>query len=301
MSATSTLDTPQHQKTEGIQDGTPKEKKKTPLGKTVVWNHTINVGPEHLVYEEDDEKLLKELRGSWDWKADACLEELQRLEAEDRDAEQTDDGGGEATPFNRPGKKKKDLYELFERYHDSSNALKQLWDEVNTVPEWVDWEQISRGQDLFFRYAGPMFIGLTYSSLLGGMGGFRVVETLARTGGFSTKVVKGRLYETTQFILEVTRGVESMMPPNMFPAESPTPSSTTSEGNTPSDIRSVGFKSTIRVRFLHALVRKRILSLSKTHPNYYSVKENGVPINVSSLVLDYSKAFVFSLLTGRGF
>ena len=70
------------------------------------------------------------------------------------------------------------------------------------------------------------------------------------------------------------------MPPSMFPeAHQPPPNSTTNQGDTPSDIRSVGFKSTIRVRFLHALVRQRILALSHTHPSYYSVPEFGVPIN----------------------
>ena len=164
MSATSTIDTDHHHETEDVKNGTS-QKKKTPLGKNVVWNHTINVGPEHLAYEEDDEKLLKELRGSWDWKADACLEELQILQSQEQNADSTDDGeasnqqsekGSGETPLNRPGKKKKDLYELFERHHDSSIALEQLWDEVNTVPDWVDWEQIARGQDVFYRYAGPM-------------------------------------------------------------------------------------------------------------------------------------------------
>lgn len=126
---------------------------------------------------------------------------------------------------------------------------------MTTVPDWVDWEQIARGQDVFYRYGGANLTGLAYQSLLGGMGAARVVETLARTGGFSTKVARGRLFETTQHILQCTKSIESIQPGGE------------------------GFASTIRVRLLHAAVRNRILKLAATKPGYYSVEEWGVPIN----------------------
>jgi hypothetical protein len=37
--------------------------------------------------------------------------------------------------------------------------------------------------------------------------------------------------------------------------------------------------STIRVRFLHAAVRRRILKLAEARPDYYDVKAFGIPIN----------------------
>jgi hypothetical protein len=40
-----------------------------------------------------------------------------------------------------------------------------------------------------------------------------------------------------------------------------------------------GHMSCIRVRFLHATVRQRILSLAKTRPEYYDVSSVGIPIN----------------------
>jgi len=40
-----------------------------------------------------------------------------------------------------------------------------------------------------------------------------------------------------------------------------------------------GWASTIRVRLLHAAVRKRILKLAEAKPEYYSVEKFGVPIN----------------------
>jgi hypothetical protein len=87
------------------------------------------------------------------------------------------------------------------------------------------------------------------------MGAARVTEVLARTGGFSTKVAKHRMYETTQHILQVTSSLSSIKPGG------------------------AGFASTIRVRLLHAAVRRRILKLAKENPSYYSVEEYGVPIN----------------------
>ena len=87
------------------------------------------------------------------------------------------------------------------------------------------------------------------------MGAGRVVEVLARTGGFSTKVVRRRLYETTQHTLQVTMSLDSIKP----------------GGD--------GMVSSVRVRLLHAAVRRRILKLAETKPEYYSVEEHGIPVN----------------------
>lgn len=96
---------------------------------------------------------------------------------------------------------------------------------------------------------------LTYQSLLGGMGARRIVETLARTGGFSTKVARHRMFETTQHILQCTNNLDSIKPGG------------------------AGHQSTIRVRLLHSAVRRRILKLAKERPSYYNVDELGIPIS----------------------
>ena len=87
------------------------------------------------------------------------------------------------------------------------------------------------------------------------MGAGRITEVLARTGGFSTKVAKHRLYETTQHILQVTKSLESIKPGG------------------------AGHQSSVRVRLLHAAVRRRIMKLAAEKPSYYSVEEFGIPIN----------------------
>jgi hypothetical protein len=149
----------------------------------------------------------------------------------------------------------RDLYAILRENREGDALLQEFWDEVNTVPDWVDWAQIERGQDVFYRYGGANLTGLAYQSLLGGMGAARVVETLARTGGFSTKVARSRMFETTQHILQCTKSLESIQP----------------GGD--------GWASTLRVRLLHVAVRQRILALAKTKPEYYDTKAWGIPIN----------------------
>jgi hypothetical protein len=51
-------------------------------------------------------------------------------------------------------KPKIDLYALLKEHAAQDETLRKLWTEVNTVPEWVDWDQIARGQEVFYRYGG---------------------------------------------------------------------------------------------------------------------------------------------------
>jgi hypothetical protein len=51
---------------------------------------------------------------------------------------------------------KKDLYGLLRDHAEEDPKLQELWTQINTVPDWVDWAQIQRGQDVFFRYGLPI-------------------------------------------------------------------------------------------------------------------------------------------------
>ena len=67
--------------------------------------------------------------------------------------------------------------------------------------------------------------------------------------------VADRSSETTQHILQCTQSLESIQPGG------------------------AGHASSIRVRLLHAAVRRRIMKLAQQRPEYYDVKALGVPIN----------------------
>ncbi|KAJ6034321.1 hypothetical protein N7499_001529 [Penicillium canescens] len=172
--------------------------------------------------------------------ADECVELLNKIPTNDDSDKKT---------------YKKDLYGLLRDHAEEDPKLQELWTQINTVPEWVDWAQIQRGQDVFFRYGLPILNVLNFESLLGGMGAIRVVETLARTGGFGAKVVRRRLLETLQHILQVNSSAEGIKPGGE------------------------GHISSVRVRLLHSSVRIKILSLVDQKPEYYDVDKYGTPVN----------------------
>ena len=161
------------------------------------WGYVFEWTDEHITLEASEP-----LKHSYDTLGDTCLDILNELSPpasrsvlprnrERAEEQEQKEPAGNATPT-------RDLYAILRDNADQNDTLKQLWTQVNTVPDWVDWEQIQRGQDAFYRYGGAAITGLAFQSLLGGMGAARVTETLARTGGFSPKVARGRLFETTQ-------------------------------------------------------------------------------------------------------
>ncbi|KAF2089854.1 hypothetical protein K490DRAFT_35442 [Saccharata proteae CBS 121410] len=221
------------------------------------WGYTFELTPEH-----PSPAQMQPLKFSYDTLGEAALHRLNEISPPPQNGlpRKSND---EAQAYARMDKTaeapeerdRSDLYALLRDHAAEDETLGALWRELTTVPEWVDWAQIARGQDVFYRYGGAALTGLAYQSLLGGMGAARVVETLARTGGFGTKVARRRLFETTQHILQCTKSVESLQ------------------------CGGEGFASSIRVRLLHAAVRTRIMKLAETRPEYYNVEEWGVPIN----------------------
>lgn len=247
------------------------------LGYTYEWT------PEHLGKEQ-----LRPLTFSYDVLGAECLDRLDAISppGSTRPAPKSPvrDDTAEAPSSQDVGSNKnrsprRDLYALLEQHHATDPKLNALWTQIHTVPSWVDWDQIKRGQDVFYRYGGPNIVSLTFQSLVGGMGGRRVVETLARTGGFGAKVAKRRLLETFQHILQVTRDLGSIQP----------------DGE--------GFASSLKVRLLHASVRRRILSLARDRPDYFDLAEWGVPINdldCIGTVLTFSSALIWIGLPRQG-
>jgi hypothetical protein len=241
----------------------------------------FDITPEHLTPKE-----MEPLKFSYDSLADDCLDILDTLSppaprpATEESAQQssTTDGREKPPKATAPGARR-DLFELLKTHHGSHPTLSQLWKETNTVPDWVDWDQIKRGQDVFYRYGSACLTGLAFQSLLGGMGASRVVETLARTGAFGTKVARRRLYETTQHILQVTMALDMIQPGGE------------------------GWTSTVRVRLLHASVRRRIMALEKESPSYYNTAAWGVPINdldSTATIVTFSSTLIWQSLPRQG-
>jgi hypothetical protein len=231
--------------------------------------------PDHL----GEEDLLR-LRGSYDSTADEALARLQALQTDAR-AESKAKGpvDGPIPPECPMSESSTDLFTLLKTHQAQDAILGKLWNQVSTVPDWVDWDQLARGQNLLYRYGFAALTGLAFESLLGGLGAGRVVETLTRTGGFATKVVRKRLLETTMHVLLVTRSLEDIKPGGE------------------------AWVTTIRVRLLHSAVRQRILKVEKEKPGYYNVEKYGIPANdLDSIatIATFSSTLLFQALPRQG-
>lgn len=79
---------------------------------------------------------------TYDKLAQDCIERLNEISPPQR----------KNASDNEAKSSKRDLLALVERHADDDPKLKELWSQIHTVPEWVDWEQIKRGQEVFFRY-----------------------------------------------------------------------------------------------------------------------------------------------------
>ena len=115
---------------------------------------------------------MEPMKQSYDMLGEKAWEKIDSISTRPRPAFRCTSIGDEANPvLNSHGtaEVKRDLYALLQQNFINDEALGQLWAEVNTVPSWVCWDQIARGQDCFYRYGGPVLTGLAFQSLLGGM------------------------------------------------------------------------------------------------------------------------------------
>ncbi|KAH7320954.1 hypothetical protein B0I35DRAFT_203455 [Stachybotrys elegans] len=231
----------------------------------VIWDHPFHWTGEHMGSND-----LRGLLVSYDRLATDALDKLDEISPPKSKSWRCPHGSG-------PGQH--DYFQLLQDHSERDATLTALWKEVSTVPDWVDWDQIRRGQLVVYQYCGQFLLGLLYNSLMGGMGASRVVETLGKTGGFGVNVAKRRLLETLQHFLDVVYDLDSIKPGGK------------------------GYTSSVRVRFLHASVRRRIMQLAAQKPGYFDVEENGVPINdlhCIGTIAAYSVALIHLSLPRQG-
>jgi hypothetical protein len=172
---------------------------------------------------------------------------------------------GQTNPTQGCPLPKKDLYSTLEALHESDPVLQEFWNSTQSVPAWVDWESIQRGQNLFYRFAIANIIGFALQGFIGeNAAAFGPAEVLVRTGGLSARNLLQRVMETFQWLLEVTECLSSIQPGGK------------------------GHISTIKVRLLHASVRRRILQLAEARPQYFDTDAYGIPVNTYDSILTVS-------------
>ena len=138
------------------------------------YGYTFQLTEDHLTREE-----MEPMKYSYDLLGEQAWERLNIISPPPNSAlprnspsrHSSTDGEKTAIASGESFESKRDLYQLLCDNADKDEILGKLWEEVNTVPSWVDWEQLARGQDVFYRYGGPILTGLAFQSLLGGMVG----------------------------------------------------------------------------------------------------------------------------------
>jgi hypothetical protein len=132
---------------------------------------------------------------------------------------------------------------------DAPPALREFFEVVETVPEWVDWDLVEEGARVF-RFLGQNSLDiLTQLSLIGGYRFGGPTDLLVATGGLSGDYTMRRLGETQKW------GVALSQPGGMRPG-------------------SEGYAVAVHVRLMHALVNDRFAQR-------WDVQRWGMPINQS--------------------
>lgn len=121
-----------------------------------VWGYRFRFTDKHFTEEE-----LRPLMMTYDVLGSESLETLNALfPPHDKPtvlgAATSEDGCG-------PAKPRRDLYALLRDNYTMDPKLDALWTQLTTEPEWLDWEQIRRGQDVFYRYGGPSVVAVSLS------------------------------------------------------------------------------------------------------------------------------------------
>lgn len=109
-----------------------------------IWGHSFTWTPEHSAPNE-----IHHLLYSYDKLATDALDRLDILSPPT------------STNWKCHGKGSRDLYALLEQHHASDEVLGELWNQVITVPEWVDWDQLKRGQQVLYQFSGQMLLGVS--------------------------------------------------------------------------------------------------------------------------------------------
>ena len=168
----------------------------------------------------------------------------------------------------------------------TTNRLAQFYRHYEKIPSWVDFDQIQRGIDVFLAYLPAAGCALYYRSLVGGFSIPKIVEVLKST----RYLVSDR--QKTLYRLIDTGGLLAAC---FAPTESRLSAASLRPGCR-------GWLAALRVRVLHAKIRRRLLQMKRRDDDGHSVQlwdieRNGIPINQEDLAATLL-AFSVNVLIG---
>lgn len=144
-------------------------------------------------------------------------------------------------------------------------ALRLLFDATDTPPQWLCWDSISHGARVFHRAGGAAYMVLRNLSLMGGYRAAGLNPPLLMTGSLEGGTAR-RIAQTMKWVMDCTErdGLR--------------------QGG-------VGHRSTLHVRLVHALIRRKL----QQRPEWDSALL-GLPINQADMALTYLGFGVMQLL-----
>ncbi|MCL2582703.1 MAG: DUF2236 domain-containing protein [Streptosporangiales bacterium] len=145
------------------------------------------------------------------------------------------------------------LAEGVEKVPGAPPALARFFETVDQVPEWVDWDEVERGARAIRRLGRTADDVLLQLSLIGGYRFGGPPDLLVETGGLSGPAVMRRLGETALWSIAVIQ-----------------PGAMRRSGE--------GFRLTVHVRLMHALLNDRFESNGR-----WDTAQWGLPVNQTDL------------------
>ena len=101
------------------------------------WGYTFQLTDAHLTAEGS-----RPLRFSYDQLGEECLNILNEIDPPAKSENGVLKDKSQPSGKPRTAKPKRDLYKLLEAHAGEHAKLQELWDQLNTVPDWVDWDQV---------------------------------------------------------------------------------------------------------------------------------------------------------------
>ncbi|MCE5291886.1 MAG: DUF2236 domain-containing protein [Nocardiaceae bacterium] len=150
---------------------------------------------------------------------------------------------------------------------NAPEPLRELFEQVENTPDWVDWRKIRKAQRAFRSGGADGLYVARDVSLLGGymFSGFN--KTLLRTGALK-KGSNRRFAETMQWAMDL------MHDDGLHP-------------------QGIGFKSTLRVRLIHAMVRRYVQEMPD-----WRTEDWGIPVNQTDMLATLLGALIAPGLGG---
>lgn len=152
---------------------------------------------------------------------------------------------------------------------EAPHILRVFFEDMETAPDWVDWDKILVGGQLMRSGGADGFSIARDVALMGGylFSGFN--QTLLRTGALE-KGSNKRFAETSQWALDV------IVPDGLRPG-------------------GPGYRSTLHVRFIHSMVRRHVMALPDWDYETY-----GLPVNQTDMAATLVGALIAPVATGTG-